>query len=769
MAIPITCPGCQAAFEVPENLAGKTIRCTSCKTQLTIPAAPLALDDDAPAPAAKPSPAKAAAGNGADKTSPNKPPAKTGSMVKGTPKKRRDDDDDDDDDDDQPRRKKKSSKGGGSMVPLIAGGVVCLAAAGGLGFWLLSGDKKDTAKNDTPANTQPATTGEGSGKPGGGKPGGGRPGGGGGGPGGSDGGTVIGDPMVPGDGGMGGMGGGTGGMGQPGGGIPMSGDGMGMPGGTDPGSGMPMTGGGMGSPGGITPAPVDGMGQPGGGRPPVGGQPGGMGQPPGSGQPGGGIGMGQPGGGQGDPNQQPAGANTDGKMKASLEQFFAGAFDSEKKELITFTAKPSGTAVATKLHRYDVTKNFLSAGSYKMPHFVSRAVIDPNKGLLYVATITRPSVAALNGQTLDQTAGVGDVQVFDLNPVRDGKVADGAELKPLATIPILKPIRGMELSNDGKSLLVVTTTPPAGKTPAKSVLTKYDTETRKNAIPPKPLAEPAWDMYKSADGKNVFVIDMVVEKDKQSSVCVYDIETLAPVKALSLNGAANDLGAAAGGQFVAAVNTNTGIKLVLATDKDGTRDIDLGPGWKAAGKPGYVDFSPDGKLLFVSGHPALSGSYTRQAGQQPQAAGLDVYEVTDPDSTTGVKKKASILTAGGRMIGGHFLMSPDGAYLVFHSGAVVESANVGGSNGEGAAGGGIGGGTGVVPPGPGGMGTQPMPGGGPGSPPNPAGPGGAGPGPGGGTGQPGTPIKPGRPGAPGGAGGAGPAPGGVTPAPSGNK
>ena len=61
MAIPITCPGCQATFEVPEGLAGKTIRCTSCKTQLTVAAAkarsaaPLSLDN--PAPPAKSAPA----------------------------------------------------------------------------------------------------------------------------------------------------------------------------------------------------------------------------------------------------------------------------------------------------------------------------------------------------------------------------------------------------------------------------------------------------------------------------------------------------------------------------------------------------------------------------------------------------------------------------------------------------------------------------------------------------------------------------------------
>ena len=35
--IAIKCPGCQAGFDVPTSLAGKTIRCTSCKTQLPVP------------------------------------------------------------------------------------------------------------------------------------------------------------------------------------------------------------------------------------------------------------------------------------------------------------------------------------------------------------------------------------------------------------------------------------------------------------------------------------------------------------------------------------------------------------------------------------------------------------------------------------------------------------------------------------------------------------------------------------------------------------
>ena len=64
MAIPITCPGCQAGFEVPETLAGKTIRCTSCKTQLSVPAAgankPFGWAGAAAKPAAKAAPARAA-------------------------------------------------------------------------------------------------------------------------------------------------------------------------------------------------------------------------------------------------------------------------------------------------------------------------------------------------------------------------------------------------------------------------------------------------------------------------------------------------------------------------------------------------------------------------------------------------------------------------------------------------------------------------------------------------------------------------------------
>jgi len=753
MAIPITCPGCQAAFDVPESLAGKTIRCTSCKTQLTIPtavvagadakkpfgwastpagakpaaAAPLSLDDDTPPPKAKPANGKAVSkaavavdDDDDPRTSNKKVSAKSGPAIKGAPKKRRDEDDADDDDD-RPRRKKLKKEGGnGAMIALIGGGVLCLAAIVGLSIWLLSGDdKKSTAKTDNTNNTAPQTPagatgptgGTGSGENGGAN-GGGTGGENGGNTGGDNGGGAVVQPPSSSDGGFAmkpgkrppsSGGGGNVGTGTPnpaggGSGLPQTGGGFPQPGGgfTQPpssGSTLPAPISEGPPPGGFTQPPGGGSGgfKPGGGgqQPPIGG---GGGLKPGSGGPGGGS-FGQPGGGQVDPNPPPSGAIVDGTRKADVGHFFAGVFDPAKKELITFSSQARNNVVSTRLNRFDATKNFTSEGSYKVPHFVSRAVVDSDKGLLYVATINRPSVSSLMTQQYDQAAGTGDVQVFDLNLLREDKVKNGAELKPLATLVVGKTIRGLELSKDGKLLYVATTTVPSksAKADPTSYLFVFETETRKPTSPATVLPVAVWDMRLSPDGKALLIIDMVDKDNTTSSAHLLDPASLKEIKKVALLGTANHIAASSGGQYVAVVMTNKVIKLVLATDAR-TNDLELGFGWKAAAKPGYVEFSPDGKRLFVSGHPLLSESYQRP-NQQVYPAGLDVYDVSDANAPTGVKKKASIRTAGGQMVGGHFLMSPEGDYLVFHTGVVVETANVGGNNGEGIVASGPGGGT----------------------------------------------------------------------------
>jgi len=167
MAVPLTCPGCRAAFDVPDELAGKTIRCTSCQTQLTVPAVVVA------ATVAPTTPAKRSFGAVPAKTSPARPavktdvevdddeervrPSKPAARVAKTAKRRDDDEDeddeDDDDEDDRPTRKGKKA-GNPAGVWLMIGGGVGLCALIAVGVWLLmgSGDKKDTASNtSTPA------------------------------------------------------------------------------------------------------------------------------------------------------------------------------------------------------------------------------------------------------------------------------------------------------------------------------------------------------------------------------------------------------------------------------------------------------------------------------------------------------------------------------------------------------------------------------------------------------------------------------------------
>jgi hypothetical protein len=901
MSIPITCAGCNSAFEVPDNLAGKTIRCTSCKAQMSVPAEAevmVAVVEDEAAPAKK------AFGSGAKKDpepksappKPSAPPAKAetkaptktttkavvaavadddeptektkpgkaaadkkGATLKGAPKKRRDDDDDDDDE--KPTKK----KGNGAMIGIIAAGVLGLGGIVAAVIFMSGGkeDKKDTAKNnstDPPALNGVSTPGLGGG---GGAP---APGGGGATPAPGGGGA---NPPAPGGGGN--PGGGAapppppppplngGGGGTPGGPPPMPG---GLPGtGTlpDPGGGLPGTGTLPPPGGGVTP-PIPGGGvppMPGGGPPPMPGGgtnpgggvppmppgpppiPGGGGPPP---MPGGGIpplpGGGQPplpGGGQ-PPfpgGGQPGGgtpANTDGNLKTQIEAWMTGAFDTANDEFYAVSVRnlPQNRFAGT-LYRYDTAK-FSSVGSYKIPHVGFRSTIDAKAGLLYVAFATNPSTLA--NQQMSNASTAGDIAVYDLKAVRTGKSADGkplevgGDLKPLATVSVKSVIQGMELSADGKALYVLVT----GGTGAarKSHVVQIDTATNKEAKR-KELPEQASEMTKSSDGKTLYIVQEI-NRNNTSGVFLFDPVNMQTVKTVPIRtGRAFDVTALTGGGVIVSVAVKApaggnggggfpgggvgqpGIPgggvgqpgfpgggvgqpgggpgvpgqpggggggqqqqqhfgHVLIEANGASADIDLGGGMHSA-NGGYVKSDADTKKLFFSSW---------------NAPGLDVYEVKDI-SANGLKLKNSIRTARRSLVGGHFLVTPDSKFLLFHNGMVIDTANVGGSlpvAGNGGGGfpnpggpGGVPPGGGIVPGGPGGVplpgpGGLPAPGGNPGVPPMPGlpggvpGVGGANPGiPGGAPalppvglpgGNPGAPPQPGVPPMPG-------VPGGVNP------
>src|SRR5262249_11186407 len=78
-----------------------------------------------------------------------------------------------------------------------------------------------------------------------------------------------------------------------------------------------------------------------------------------------------PGPGPGDPT----GGGGDGNMKTKIDEFFAAAFDADKKEVYTFEARPVGTRTLGTLRRYSYP-DFKPLNKYKIPQLGFRAVID---------------------------------------------------------------------------------------------------------------------------------------------------------------------------------------------------------------------------------------------------------------------------------------------------------------------------------------------------------------------------------------------------------
>jgi hypothetical protein len=529
---------------------------------------------------------------------------------------------------------------------------------------------------------------------------------------------------------------------------------------------QPPDGGGRGAPGRGSPDGGRGGLEPPGGFPMPGPAPGGQEppgfpmptQPPGGGFPppgGGGPDM-NPGGGF--PVGGSAGGFTVPPIAGRLEPFFAIAFDTDKGEAYTLAARPmTGGKVGGTLRRYSYP-GFVQKGQWKVPQLGTRMALDPVGGKLYVATATpTPQVAA---QRLDRATGTGDVAVFDLAGVRGGKVEDGSDLKPAATIPVSAPIRGLDVSADGKTLTVLIARATGTK---KSTLVQYATADRKETGR-KDLPNPAWDMVRSGDGKSFLVIEYPPAAPGASAALVIaDAATLAlSVKSLPGGGMTSDVAASPDGKVVAAQGATQGQagKLMVYDPQGGgaAQEIPVVP--NRAHQNGYARFTPDGKKLLVTSH-----GYD----QRYFAPGLDVYDVTDAATPGGYKKVASLRSAGQLFVGGNIHIAPDGTHVVFQTGVALAvdklTENTGGPEPPGLNGGGFGGfgGGGGVPGAPeggafpGGLGAPGGPMGVPGAPMGQ--PGGFGMPPGG-IGVPGGLPPGGRGGPPGGAGPGGAGPGG---------
>jgi S1-C subfamily serine protease len=135
------CPDCDARLQIPDNMAGKQVRCPKCKSPFTVPAAKGA------------APRKSAAIEATPKRKPetgytSKKSAPALSKRKAADDDYDDDDDDDDDYDDEPRSKSKRKKKSGPPWVLISvlGGVAAVVLIAVISvIFFVSGSSKPKA------------------------------------------------------------------------------------------------------------------------------------------------------------------------------------------------------------------------------------------------------------------------------------------------------------------------------------------------------------------------------------------------------------------------------------------------------------------------------------------------------------------------------------------------------------------------------------------------------------------------------------------------
>ncbi len=374
-----------------------------------------------------------------------------------------------------------------------------------------------------------------------------------------------------------------------------------------------------------------------------------------------------------DPNPDmgfPGGGGKKAPLAARVEPFWAMAFDKTANEAYTVGLRLVGTKGAGVLRRYSLP-DFKLKNSYNLPAIATRAVVDGERGVLYLSTVGR-SDGNLVGQFAERIYAEGSLQAVDLKPLRAGAAKEGDELKPLWSAQLAGGLVGFEPAADGKGVYALTITAPkaVSKLGFKSRLAYVEAATNKVAKE-LPLDGAFRDLSWAADGKTLLLTEwplgpggqILPPAVKSAAVLVVDPVGWAKVKSVPLPGLTTDVTDMPGGRLVAAVAGNGAFApgKLYTLDRDGdAKELKLPP--FGAAQPFYARFTPDGKRLVVS---SVGGK-----------GGVDVYDVADATSADGYKRAAAVRTADALPLYGYFHLTPDGTRAAFRTGAVIDLAEV---------------------------------------------------------------------------------------------
>jgi hypothetical protein len=356
------------------------------------------------------------------------------------------------------------------------------------------------------------------------------------------------------------------------------------------------------------------------------------------------------------------GLETNVKLLNQIDPFWAIAFAPSKSEVLTISGRLANGKAAGLLQRYSYP-DFKIKGRYNLPNLASKAVFDDKTGILYIAALTKAETLVAKKLDYDRAYGDGNIQIFDLNPVFDGTIPDGADLRlPGVVNGVGKPV-AIELSPDGKTLYALGEFEVKGfKGGFNARLYQIDTA-KKAVVKDMALPEPTRDMTASADGKRLYLTEWPIGANsvpipgKAPGVVVVDTEAWSRLPTLRLPSFTTDLAVSPAGKIAAVCVDLTGSR-VVSINPDGNPASDYrNQGGSAIA--GYVRFAAGGKRLIVSS----------AFGQ----GGVDIYDVNNLE----LQRVGTATPTQDLPLSGHFRMTPDGTMAIFQTGAVVDVANVG--------------------------------------------------------------------------------------------
>lgn len=360
------------------------------------------------------------------------------------------------------------------------------------------------------------------------------------------------------------------------------------------------------------------------------------------------------------------------KLAVRIDPFLAAVTFPDKGEAFTVGLRGNKAGVAGELRRYEYP-GFKLKNTYFLPLAGTFAVGSDKTNRLAITTMAKPDGYADGERSIVP----GDVQVFDLRPIFDDKVAQREELKPLATIPQPTGTRlaGLEVSPDGTTAYFLTLGRTAKANKMAFRVHRADLVAGK-ATGVLDLPDAAWRLRLSADGAKLYAAEVPLNAagnlnalpNRATNVVTIDVGRWQVERTDQLAaGTALDFVPAAPDAIVASVLGANAYSLWAV--RPGAPAAPLDPPGEPPTSLGYVAATPDGKRLITS-------SAGRFAGEL-----VEVYDVTDWREPTGFRKIASARLAKlidqpgepGVKVGHNFEVTPDGKYALFcETGAVVD-------------------------------------------------------------------------------------------------